>query len=388
MQRALLLVLALRRPLRRLFGAELAYKAWAIVPALMLAAAVPEPVRRQVVTVSFGPLGSVARPTLAPAVADWSLALVLAWLVGALALAGWFCIAHRWFVRGLGHLAQGDDGWYSDRTTAGPALLGLWRPRIVLPADFRTRYTSHEQMLITRHEQVHAARCDALANLVQACLQCVFWFNPLVHVAGGFFRADQELACDAAVMRIHPGQRHAYAQALLKAQMASGGAPITVACHWKFTHPVKERIMSLQQAVPSKTRRVAGRILLVSSLVTAVGAALSARAETPGKMYDVTMSLQAGGETVTPHVHVRDGGKFAVAIDKDGAKWKAEFVVKKASMANTVWVQGQIDVGSKTIARPALLAQLGQQARVRTGSDAGMVDLAMTVTELPERAVE
>jgi beta-lactamase regulating signal transducer with metallopeptidase domain len=382
---ALLLVLVLRRPMRRLFGAELAYRAWLIVPALMLAAAAPEPVRRQVASVSFAQLPQVPRPTLAPAGADWSMLLLCAWLAGALALAAWFWLAHRRFVHGLGRLEANGDAWYSDSTSGGPALLGLWRPRIVLPADFQSRYTAQEQDLIKRHEQVHAARHDALANVLQAGLQCAFWFNPLVHMAALWFRADQELACDAAVLRIQPAQRRVYAQALLKAQMASSAAPVTVACHWQFTHPVKERIMILQQAVPGKTRRVAGRILLASALVCAIGATLSARAgEASNQMYDVAMSLQAAGETVSPHVHVKDGGRFAVSTDKDGATFKAEFVVKKAGMANTVWVQGQIDVRGKTISRPALMAQLGQQARVRVDTEAGTVDLAMTVTALPD----
>ena len=46
------------------------------------------------------------------------------------------------------------------------------------------------------------------------------WFNPLIHLAAHLIRIDQEIACDETVVARHPGDRKAYAQALLKAQAA------------------------------------------------------------------------------------------------------------------------------------------------------------------------
>ena len=37
----------------------------------------------------------------------------------------------------------------------GPALVGVLRPRLVLPADFETRFDARERALILAHEEVY-----------------------------------------------------------------------------------------------------------------------------------------------------------------------------------------------------------------------------------------
>lgn len=135
---AIVLVSCARRPLRRWGGAALVYQAWLVVPAL------------------------------------------------------WFGTAQRAFLRRAGWLTR-SGAVYVSATDAGPASVGLLRPRIVVPRDFDRRYSPLEQALILSHEQTHIARGDAVVNLLACAFQCVFWFNPL-----------QEIACDAIVMQRHP----------------------------------------------------------------------------------------------------------------------------------------------------------------------------------------
>ena len=125
-----------------------------------------------------------------------------------------------------------------------------------MPHDFRQRYTPAEQVLVLAHEHAHIARRDALANLLQAAFQCVFWFNPLVHVAAPRFRQDQELSCDAIVMAQHPQQRRSYAEALLKSHITH---PRQHAVSFA-TNPIKERLMQLQSPIlvfPAASRAAA-----------------------------------------------------------------------------------------------------------------------------------
>ena len=124
----------------------------------------------------------------------------------------------------------------------GPALVGAFRPRLIVPADFRDSYTMEEQALILAHERRHLARGDAQANTFVALLKCVFWFNPLFALAVKRFHIDQEVACDADVLRGRDGDQGAYAKALLKAQLAAHGIPL--GCAWPAGggHPLRERI--------------------------------------------------------------------------------------------------------------------------------------------------
>jgi len=87
---ALLLVLALRRPLRSFLGARIAYGLWGLVPAALLATLLPAanvPVRWQTVATILGASatpGPILAPT-APVIDDAGLCLL--WLCGALAVA-------------------------------------------------------------------------------------------------------------------------------------------------------------------------------------------------------------------------------------------------------------------------------------------------------------
>jgi TonB family protein len=119
---------------------------------------------------------------------------------------------------------------------------------------------------------MHIVRGDLHANALTAALRCVFWFNPLLHLAARHFRQDQELACDLRVIARHPHARRAYGEAMFKNQLALH--PLPLGCHWlagnNRSHPLKERIAMLKQPVPSSTRWIGG-VVLVAVLGLGVG---------------------------------------------------------------------------------------------------------------------
>jgi hypothetical protein len=115
---------------------------------------------------------------------------------------------------------------------------------------------------------MHVRRGDLITNGMWALARCIFWFNPLVHIAARLSRFDQELACDAAVMRNHPNSRKPYATAMLRAQIADDALPL--GCYWRSAHPLKERIMLLKQPPARGLRRAIGRIL-VGTCVCLIG---------------------------------------------------------------------------------------------------------------------
>ncbi|WNG46924.1 hypothetical protein F0U60_24440 [Archangium minus] len=390
---AVLLMLALRGPLRRVFGATLAYQTWLVVPAIVAVALLPAVrVQPQAVPVSLRTFSDAAVPALREASIPWLSVALLVWGAGALMLAAGFWRAHVRFVRGLGSLTPREGLYFSESPTAGPASLGLWRPKVIVPSDFPRRYTPAEQLLIIQHEQVHAERGDAVVNLLQVCLQCVFWFNPLIHWAAVRFRVDQELACDAAVLRGNPGQRRAYSQALLKSHTLSTETPPTVACLWRFNHPIKERIMSLQQVPPGRLRRLAGRLAVASLVLAGGSASLLARAENvptaSAVLYEVAMDLSTAGAKAAPRVHVREGTPFAVSSERNGVKWRLEFTVSKAGTADGVAMTGKIDIDSTTIARPTLEGRLGEPMRLKVEDEGRNLDLAMVVREVTARPTQ
>lgn len=262
---ALLLVLLLRPLVRRLGGAGLVYASWLLVPLVLLTSILPQPAQAPLPAPKVSVQWVITTATTLPDLPSDSAGVCLAvWLVGALIALLAFGSQQVRFQRGLGKLQSLGDGvqHLASESFVGPLLIGLLRPKIVLPADFFSRYNALEQALILAHERVHLRRHDSAANLLTTLFQILFWFNPLVHVAAGRLRFDQELACDAAVLRQHPGSRSSYAGAILKASLIESTAPL--ACHWQSRHPLKERILELSHTPPERARRFAAQSLLVS----------------------------------------------------------------------------------------------------------------------------
>jgi len=89
-------------------------------------------------------------------------------------------------------------------TQQGPALCGLFRPVILLPRGLIEQLDSQALRLVLRHELIHLARRDLGWNLLQVCVQIVWWWHPLVWFANARVRALREAAVDEAVM-LEPG---------------------------------------------------------------------------------------------------------------------------------------------------------------------------------------
>lgn len=300
---ALLVALALRKPLRRRFGARRAYALWSLVPLAALVPLLPAPVRPIAAQISTPApeeiLSGLPPVAMAPASVDLSMWLTAAWLLGAIVAAALLARQQRRFVRALGRLARRADGTFRAQATAGcPALLGVWRSRIVVPADFEQRYGAGERELILAHERTHRRHGDAQLNAVAAALRCVFWFNPLVHFGAALFRFDQELACDAAVIARFPGARRCYADAMLKAQLAESGLP--VGCHWHSHHPLRDRIALIKQPLPGRLRAAAGGIAVAALVAGGTVAVWAGQPSVPVRVSDQQREVAARAVASAP----------------------------------------------------------------------------------------
>lgn len=264
---AVLVLAAIRPVLLRLGGAALAYRGWWLLPMLLVVPYLPLP---NLPITGSAPVKGVAAALRAPDMsADtpvWPLLLFAAWLAGALAMATASWRAQRRFERALGRLQPRVDGsWQAQGDPGLPALVGLWRPRVVIGPDFEQRFSPAEQDLILRHEHSHRRHGDPWANAALAVLRCVFWFHPLLPWTVRRLLRDQELACDARTVDPHPALRRLYANALLKAQLAHPVAPM--ACHWRSQPMLKERIAMLKQHKRKALPWLSGQVLVVGLCV-------------------------------------------------------------------------------------------------------------------------
>ena len=269
---AILLVLALRQPWRRWLGARHAPLLWALVPASLIALLLPAPEHYKTGSIMLEWLPAQASTVSATsslietrASAGNTTWLWWLWAMGGTGFACVLAAQQYGFHRRLGRLQVRPDGsLLATSKDAGPAVIGLLRPRVVLPADFEQRYDLTQQSMILCHEYSHLRRGDVPANALASALRCIYWFNPLVHYAANRLRHDHELAADAAVVARFPQHRKTYAETLLKVQLAAPGLP--VGCLWQSSHPLKERIAMLK-AKPTSFARNFTALSLASALI-------------------------------------------------------------------------------------------------------------------------
>ncbi|HCT25498.1 MAG TPA: peptidase [Stenotrophomonas sp.] len=263
-----LLLAALRPMLVSLGGAGLAYRSWWLLPLLLVALLLPLPQVALLQHVPALPLKVVpgASDSVDGQLMPGAWLLLMAWALGM-----GICLlrdlrAQRRFERNMGPLKPRADGsWQASSDPGLPALVGLWRPRIVVGPDFDQQFTAQEQGLILQHERSHRRNGDHWANGALMLIRAVFWFHPLLSWASRCFLRDQELACDARTMDPQPALRGLYASTLLKAQLVHPVAPAV--CHWRSQPVLKERIAMLKQSKRKALPWVSGQVLVVGLCV-------------------------------------------------------------------------------------------------------------------------
>ena len=270
---AILLVLLVRVPTRRLLGAELSYSSWALPVAAMVSSLFPT------LTEFMQRTGGDDAVAATPLGVGSGL-LIMAWSLGLIVTAGLFVGADLMFRRLI------------RRGAAGPAVMGVGWSRLILPNDFQHRFSPEERQFILRHERTHMARKDPLANVILAGVQAMSWFNPIVHLAAGLVRLDQELACDEAVIRYRPQTRRGYAETLIKAHLSHRASPF--ACGfgqkaWAISrHPLEVRVMMLARPEPSLLRQLTGASAVVAAcFLLAVGVWVSGSGTPSSKETDL-----------------------------------------------------------------------------------------------------
>ncbi|RYD50934.1 MAG: peptidase M56, partial [Sphingomonadales bacterium] len=305
----MLFVLAVRGPVRRAFGPNMAYALWLLPVARLLLPPLPGDWRLSRLIAPFtrqaedaqGIVVGVMNPDRLPAeatanavmaqvdvaghqanlafvpptaVADGANPVVLIlglWVIGALLFLGYHLIAHRRYTANLLRraridrtVAQGRVRVIETDAAHGPLAFGVFRKYVAFPRDFSERYDEQERDLALAHELGHHIRGDLIANWVALIVLALHWFNPVAWKAFRAFRADQEMACDALVLAGRATSlRHAYGRAIVKS--AHGGA-VSAACHLHTINEVKGRLRMLSKTGKSSPARIATGLVGVGAL--------------------------------------------------------------------------------------------------------------------------
>ncbi len=389
---AVIVIGSARRAIARRFGAEAAYLGWALVPVAALAAALPHRAQETsllpAAVVQHLPAWTAAVPTVQPAggvptttllFAGWAAVVVL-----LVAVVAWRQGRFHAQLAYSGRLPSG----------SGPAVLGIVRPRVVLPADFESRFDTTERALMLAHEAVHLRRRDNAWSLLACAFVVAHWFNPLAWLAWRWMRFDQELSCDAAVLGDAPPPRvRAYAGALLKVQ-GIALRPI-LATSWQSTHPLVERVSMLKRHALSSASTRTGRGLVALAIVFAGAVSYASQPPAPPPVGRYTtlvddghistqVSLEVDGEP--PHFVTRPGWPDQSYIrlkaqDNVGLDdWLGVRVVAKSVDGGRVAISSVLrdETAARDLGKPVVLVRMNEPARVQVTTPDGKHVVALT----------
>jgi beta-lactamase regulating signal transducer with metallopeptidase domain len=107
-----------------------------------------------------------------------------------------------------------------------PAVCGLFRPVILVPESLAEAFSDEQLRVVLLHEMIHLKRRDVWLNVLQALVQIVYWWHPLVWLANARIRRLREEAVDDAVMLALRDEAEAYAPTLLEVAKLALNRPL------------------------------------------------------------------------------------------------------------------------------------------------------------------
>jgi beta-lactamase regulating signal transducer with metallopeptidase domain len=107
-----------------------------------------------------------------------------------------------------------------------PAVCGLFRPVILIPQSLAEGFSNGQLRAVLLHELVHLRRRDVWLNFLQALVQIVYWWHPLVWLANARIRRVREEAVDDSVMLALDREAESYAPTLLEVAKLALNRPL------------------------------------------------------------------------------------------------------------------------------------------------------------------
>ena len=153
---------------------------------------------------------------------------------------------------------------------AGPCVVGLIRPCLLLPPDFSERLSEQEVRLVLLHEAAHLRRWDPILNGLLEVVHAMHWFNPVVGRVLRCWREDREEACDLHALAAPRVDRVQYGRVLLKClDRSPSGLPAAAALGWRGAtanapRSLVHRVEAIARFSPGRRTWLAGGCTLLA----------------------------------------------------------------------------------------------------------------------------
>ena len=160
-----------------------------------------------------------------------------------------------------------------------PAVIGLIRPVILLPANTLTGLLPGQLEMILAHELAHIRRHDFLVNLLQAAVETLLFYHPAVWWISRQVRIEREHCCDDLAVQVC-GSPLQYARALTRLEeLRAAPLPFALSANGgSLLHRIR-RVVAGPAATAGPVRGVTALALLLGLLLAFAGPSLTAIAK-------------------------------------------------------------------------------------------------------------
>ncbi len=186
-------------------------------------------------------------------------------------------------------LVAGEEG-------TSPALYGLLKPRVMIPASLFATLDSEKLRHIMLHELAHAKRHDIALNWLMHLVLSIHWFNPVLWYAAGRLRQDQEMASDALAMDcLAPERRLSYGHTLIH-MLEAASKPVRPAGNVYLTGSAKQLQRRMKMIKQHRTHSRLLSLLAIAGILLVGGCVLTE----PKKSGDPADSISSASPASSP----------------------------------------------------------------------------------------
>ncbi|MEO6232933.1 MAG: M56 family metallopeptidase [Ferruginibacter sp.] len=281
--------------------------------------------------------------------------------------------------------------------TKVPAVVGYFKPVILLPIGMVNSLSPSETEAIVLHELAHIGRRDYLVNMLQSFIEIFFFFNPAVLWVSAILKTERENCCDDIALH-KTACKKSYIQALVAFEDLSiknnqSLIPAFAGEKNQLLNRVKRIIYNNNKTLNNMEKKLLAAGLIVTSLFifafTSNGLQnkIKSKADKPSADKVTTNAANLAGETLVtdtvPDVNSNNQSTTKETITKnvDGKKYK---VVTDDDKVAEVYVDDKKVAAADMVQYSAIVEKLVAEAmhdRMLSKEDMENVEIEMHLSK-------
>lgn len=202
----------------------------------------------------------------------------------------------------------GDTVIYVTKLPVTPSVIGVLRPKIVMPQIILEHYDNEEFQAILLHEKLHIRLGHLWFYFLWDVLRALLWMNPLLAAGTRLFREDMEEICDRVTIQRSRETAYAYGQLLLKSMRILKAQDEDFNRYATFTgdkefQSIRQRMVRIARYEPKTYKKITSLLVPVVTAICVLGTVFLIRSISYGRWNENENVLVYGYDVRSQHAN-------------------------------------------------------------------------------------